>query len=153
MWTGLLENMKRPKPQAEDRKEASVNTAESTSFKCVPPHFAVVVEAAKRVAGPTRVFHRFDQVLEAKGTLRCPHDGGDQPGSTIAVPIRVDVNRNRVEPHLDIEDGRVAATEELIDLEQYLSMHFTTEYNYEKKNRSAKIRWCVCFECGMTRSR
>ena len=98
MWTGLLENMKRPKPQAEDRKEASVNiwvaltTAESTSFKSVAPHFAVVVEAAKRLAGPTRVFHRFDQVLEAKGTLRCPRDGGDQPGGTVVVPVRVDVN-------------------------------------------------------------
>lgn len=101
----------------------------------MPRHLALFVEAAESVAGATSIFQRFDQVLEAVGALHCPHNGGDQPGSTVAIPVGVDVDRDCAEPPVDGADGRFAAAQEPVDLEQrLLSVRFVkTEKKHVKR--------------------
>ena len=86
----------------------------------MPRHLALFVEAAESVAGATSIFQRFNQVLNAVGALRCPHDDGDQPGSAVAIPVGVDLDRDSAEPPVDRADGWLVAAQEPVDLEKRL---------------------------------
>lgn len=63
--------------------------------------------------------------MKAAGALRSLDGYREHPRSAKAVPVRIDVDGIPRKPPLDVEDGGLAALEELVDLFKFLPVNMT----------------------------
>ena len=84
-------------------------------------HCAAGVKASKCLVWATSVLQRRDEVLNTGRALCSPHHRCDEPGRAEAIPIRINIHSVGAKPGRDCDYRGVAAVEQLLHLEKWLS--------------------------------